>query len=428
MNDLDLLRSLGSDLEPTDGVPPARLRHSVLTRLTNEQSNNRFAERFSVSGHGPSRVRRNTAWGLTAVATVAAVTLVVTGGTNPPGGTNSPSDGGPAAAGAPGKASLNGSQVLLTAAEHAGAASTVTGKYWRMTIEVGQLRLADAKGNSFKLSSGLLQDIWTARSDNDSGRTLGKRLADTPATDQDRAIWKRAGSPAKVDIHYLDQDGKDGVMGGAPIGVSETGVRRQAPRASLKSAEDIEDGSAFTISQKPMSFKQVRNLPSDQAALRKVLLNNFERTVKDQQGKNVAPASIDGWTEDRWLFSNAVDILTVPTTPAVKASVYRILAGLDSVRNLGRVTDAKGRAGNGVALQWKGPSGVQQERLVIDTGTGALLAQEKRLLKPIKAMSWLKPTDVVNSTVVTRAGWTDATPPAPTRPEPESAGTGDGLG
>jgi hypothetical protein len=420
MNDLDLLRSLGSEFEPTDAAAPARLRRSVLTRLADDRSDRRFAGLYSLADRVPSRSRRTGTWGLAAVATVAAVTLVATGVTDNSAG------GGRGDVAAPGPATLNGSQVLLTAAEHAGTASTATGKYWRTTIEFRRLQLAGTRPDPFKLSDGLLVDKWTARSDNDTGRNLEKQLADTPATDEDRAVWKRAGSPAKVDVHYLDKAGKDNVMHGVPLGVSSTQVIRRRARAGLTSAQKMRGGSTFTVSYKPMTLKQVRSLPSDQAALRKVLLNNFDRTVKDQQ-RNLVSDGVDGWTEDRWLFSNAVDVLTVPTTPAVKASAYRILAGLHSVRNLGGVTDVKGRAGNGVALQWRGTRGVEEKRLVIDTKTGSLLAAETRLLKPIKTMSWLKPTDVAETTVITRAGWTDATPPAPTKVKP-SPGTGPGLG
>ena len=64
MNDLDLLRSLGTELEPADGALPPSLRALDLT------GRNRFRPAKTVSW---------AAMGLTAAATVAAVTLVATG-------------------------------------------------------------------------------------------------------------------------------------------------------------------------------------------------------------------------------------------------------------------------------------------------------------------------------------------------------------
>lgn len=142
---------------------------------------------------------------------------------------------------------------------------------------------------------------------------------------------------------------------------------------------------------------------SDRARLTKILLGGY-------------PANAKQWTQDRWLFSTAADVLIQPVTPAVRASIYRILAGLPSVRAAGPVTDVEGRAGTAVALTWNSPQGAEEERLIIDVKAGSLLARETRLIKPIAALSWLKPTDRWSTTVITRSGWTDDTPPSAADP------------
>lgn len=392
MNDLDLLRTLGSELDPTDGVPPARLRHRVISEMT-DSSNRRPGGLYSITGRVPSRIQggRNwTAWGLTAAASVAAVALVATNVPHGANGTESVAS-----------ANLNGSQVLLLAAEHAGKASTATGKYWLSASEYHDLELASPKSDPYKVDSGVLRESWMAGSDSAPSRFLVKYLAMKPADSTDQAAWKRAGSPATVDVQYLDQSLKVGVKKGVPVGVSTTEVSERPARDSVKGEGAAKAGVNFTISQTQLTLRQVRDLPTDQAALRKIMLGGYDTNA-------------DAWTQDRWLFSGAIDVLTLPVTPQVRASVYRILAGLPSVRNLGQASDIKGRSGNAVAINWNSSEGQQEDRLIIDGKTGNLLAEESRLLKPIAKITWLKPTDVASTTVFTRTGWTDDTPPAKT--------------
>jgi hypothetical protein len=380
MNDLDLLRAFGDELEAPHDVRETHLRHRVMAEI---------ARRPSPTGRTGARV----VWGLTAAATVVAVTLVATGVTHE-------NHGAASTTASPG---LNGSQVLLLAAEHASSASSATGSYWLTATEFHRLRLASSHGTTFKLDDGLRSESWTARSDSDTSRRLEQELGLTPAGSADRTAWKQAGSPPQVDLHDLGQDLKDYLKPDVPVAAQPAEVFQSPARNAVHGirAEKAAASNSFVIGRQRLTLAQLGHLPTDPAALRKVMLNGY---------KNNAGFG----TPDSWVFSSAVDVLTLPVTPQVRASVYRILAGLPSVRNLGPAKDIKGRTGNAVAIDWNGPEGTEEHRLIIDAKSGNLLAEETRLVKPIGKLSWLKPTDIERTTVVTRSGWTNATPPAKT--------------
>jgi hypothetical protein len=301
--------------------------------------------------------------------------------------------------GADGTGDLTASQTLVLAAQHSALASTATGRYWLTATESHELKLAGNDGALYKLDDASAAEHWTAKSDSDTGRTVEKSLSMVPATKTDRSAWQRAGSPAKVDLHLLGPNLKESVKKDVPINADVTTVTEQPARTTVHGVAADKAGSSFVVGDQRMSLPQIRQLPTDRARLRKIMLSGYQ-------------ANSERWTQDRWLFSTASDILIQPVTPGVRASIYRILAALPSIHSAGQIHDIKGRPGNAVAITWNGPQGAQEDRLIIDTTAGSLLATETRLLKPISALAWLKPTDLWNTTVITRSGWTDDTPPA----------------
>jgi hypothetical protein len=125
-------------------------------------------------------------------------------------------------------------------------------------------------------------------------------------------------------------------------------------------------------------------------------------------------------------------LLTLPVTPAVRAALYRMLAGLPGVRSLGPVTDAGGRAGVAVALsgRYSGcgqesalhsgggteerptfASCVVEQRLVIDPASGMPLAQELRYAGLPPGQHWSAPDGLFSFRLFRAAGWTGASPP-----------------
>ena len=73
-----------------------------------------------------------------------------------------------------------------------------------------------------------------------------------------------------------------------------------------------------------------------------------------------------------------------------------------------------GRTGIGYTKTSVGKDEAKESRLIIEPKTGQLLAEEERTLSTANPLyTWLKPTDIVQSTVHLGLEWTDADPPKP---------------
>jgi hypothetical protein len=168
-----------------------------------------------------------------------------------------------------------------------------------------------------------------------------------------------------------------------------------------------------------LSAAGLRALPADPARLRALILRGFS-----------PPGQVVN--KEEYLFEMTPALLTLPVTPAVRAALYRMLAGLPGVRSLGPVTDAGGRAGVAVALsgRYSGcgqesalhsgggteerptfASCVVEQRLVIDPASGMPLAQELRYAGLPPGQHWSAPDGLFSFRLFRAAGWTGASPP-----------------
>ncbi|RVW09033.1 hypothetical protein EGT67_12795 [Prescottella agglutinans] len=117
-----------------------------------------------------------------------------------------------------------------------------------------------------------------------------------------------------------------------------------------------------------LTSAQLADLPVDPDQLRSQML-----TLSHQLGLGYADEA-----PDRALYRLATKLLPDPAvTPDVKSGIYRVLAGLDleaiRARDLGIGTDRTGRPG--YVLEFTFEEGYV-DRMVIDTGTGALISVE----------------------------------------------------
>lgn len=367
-----------------DPAPDPRRRQYDLARALGEPAQLSRGSRHRVIR--PSRV----IYGLGAAAAVAGIAVATLTG---PAGSSEGSEPN----------ALSASQILLVAADHVRTDAT-TGKYWRTTQDIFGLELAGPTEDPYVIRSGDREQNWVARSDSSASWAAHKRLGREPLSDADRAAWKRDGSPTTFAVHG-DWTNKDGTtddvtdISGAP---TKWTVDPYNP-----------DSKVFFVGH-DLSMREVRALPADPAALRAFLLTDLQRNVEaggalDVDGQGSVP------TQEGWLFSTATELLTLPVTPEVRASAYQIMASLSGVQNLGQVKDVTGRSGNAVAVQGSNANGQFENRIIIDANSGLLLADEIRYLKPSAELSWLKPTDVWQTTVVADIGWTDDKPPARTK-------------
>jgi hypothetical protein len=116
---------------------------------------------------------------------------------------------------------------------------------------------------------------------------------------------------------------------------------------------------------------------------------------------------------DQWLFSVGSGVLIgLPVSGAVRGAAYRMLAALPGVRDLGEVHDARGRAGQAVAIVLDEPEvGTFEVRLIFDPATGQGLAYERRAVAPTGRYAWLKPGTLSSYLLLLAPQTTDANPP-----------------
>ncbi|RFU36746.1 hypothetical protein DZF91_36580 [Actinomadura logoneensis] len=195
----------------------------------------------------------------------------------------------------------------------------------------------------------------------------GDRLTVRPVSAVDAARWEADGRP----------------------GAEELGAGR--PERSL-GPEMGADGPVLDF-----GVAEARRLPADPARLRAALLNYAVRVG----GRRVPDP-------DAYLYRGASFLLVdAPVDDAVRIAVYRLLAGLRGVRTV-TAADATGRRRQGVALRTTSPEyGTIDSELLIDPGTGRLVASQEVVVTPGARDADLRPGDRWRYEVVRQAGWTD---------------------
>src|SRR4029079_13577599 len=95
------------------------------------------------------------------------------------------------------------------------------------------------------------------------------------------------------------------------------------------------------------------------------------------------------------------------------------LAELPGLRDLGTVTDPKGRAGTAVTLvtneetpgvRQADSGGAREVRLIFDPESGRPLAWETRVLRPADYLAWVPAGALFDYEAVLQTGWTDDVP------------------
>ncbi|MFI6296474.1 hypothetical protein ACIBEJ_33125 [Nonomuraea sp. NPDC050790] len=265
---------------------------------------------------GGPRRRELPGWSRMALA-AAAVTVLVGGGFAVAPMLSESRVG--TAAPAPGPA-----EALGAAADRLAAQPPGEGDWWRRDL-VRVIRLPGRTTPAYTVEYRIEEVLWVdrdGRKRQDRGEITAKPL--TPADEQ---AWKEAGSPDLC-------------------------------------PEDCQIGRTYFI---PTAMTPVSKLPAEAEALKAEMLRHL-------------PA--DGTsTEESWLWTTAKwMLLDTESSPATRAALYRVLAGLPGVQ----VADGR----TGIALEY------DNQRFVIDRDTGALLAV----------------ADGETSYLVKRMGWTGEQP------------------
>ncbi|QYC37771.1 hypothetical protein Nocox_00670 [Nonomuraea coxensis DSM 45129] len=224
--------------------------------------------------------------------------------------------------------------VLAAAADRLGAQPPGTGAWWRREM----VHVALRRTATYTVEQRVSDVLWVSRDREDGYERQRSPISAKPLTPADEQAWKDAGSPDLCD------GCRSGTARLTPVGPAG---------------------------------KPVTELPTEPEALKAELLR-----ANGQE----APGP---WL---WAVSERL-LLDTESTPATRAALYRVLAGLPGVRVENDVADLDGRIG--VALTY-GEAPVRQQ-IIIDRDSGNLLAVQEG--------------DGSSAYVVKRMGWTDD--PAP---------------
>ena len=282
-----------------------------------------------------------------AVAVVAGAAVVVSA-SNPPSTARSAAPAQP----------ITARGVLLAAAEKTTAAAPATGNYWVTRVELDNLY--DVGG--YHILGRTEEETWYPLRSGRHVVSVTRWLGAAPATSADKAAWRAAGSPTSWTL-----TGAAGQQsGGRPLPAAP-GVRKVAVEPG---------GSDFAIGGTPLTYAQIRALPTDPDKLEAYLIKLDDAAGRDGTW---TPDQIAKWRVEM-LFSEAWTLLSqLPVPPAVRAATYRMLADLPGLTVTGNVRDAKGRPGAGISYAYRNEDGSSVEtRLVIDPDSGSLLANEQK--------------------------------------------------
>ncbi|MFC7641591.1 hypothetical protein ACFQX6_11745 [Streptosporangium lutulentum] len=216
-------------------------------------------------------------------------------------------------------------QILLAAAV-AMEKAPASGDYWRIAT-VNQWMLTDPT-RSYVLEGSRSLETWLAKRPDLQYWRIGQDLGVKPATPQDEAAWRAAGSPTSW---RYPKNMKTEELFSVPSKPLEAAAgERTAERLHGKwkgSASDMAGDSDL------MTWKEVRAIPNEPETLRNYLEERITRqlTADPDPGTDVEEATA------HILLRDCVSIISgLPASPEVRASAYRILASLPGIRAEGR--------------------------------------------------------------------------------------------
>nr|BFE74255.1 hypothetical protein GCM10020092_075560 [Actinoplanes digitatis] len=393
MDELDLLATARPATPPT-----AETTAAARDRLFDLMN----AERLAAAA--PRRRNRLLGWGLIpAMAAAVALLMVLTvswGGPGaPPGGDVDIADAGPR----PPQRLRN---LLLAAADRTSGDGPAVGRYWVSRVESGTLLQVGGAGEPVRDHGPHRGDDLARGPPRRPCRVSPAVGGGAPASDTDRAAWRRAGSPSSWPI---DES------------CPTTSGRYTAGAGATRTVVGKPGASTFLIGGGYLTAAQARDLPADPVRLQAWLVGSLRRG-----SPNLTAAELS-----KGVFDSMINLLyQAPGTPAVRAAAYRLLADLPGLRDLGTVTDPKGRPGTAVTLvtneetpgvRQADTGGAREVRLIFDPESGRPLAWETRVLRPADYLAWVPTGAVFDYEAVLATGWTDDAPPATTRALPEDA-------
>jgi hypothetical protein len=118
----------------------------------------------------------------------------------------------------------------------------------------------------------------------------------------------------------------------------------------------------------------LNQLPTDPDALLAYLRRSYAASGV------VGPARLRAAANGELAYNLLLLLTDTPASPELRATLFRALAKLDSVRDLGDMTDEQGRKGHGIAIGWgvAGQTTVGEYRVIVDPDTSEVLSWSVR--------------------------------------------------
>ncbi|CNF94342.1 Uncharacterised protein [Mycobacterium tuberculosis] len=286
----------------------------------------------------------------------------------------------------------NARRVLLAAAEH--AMNEPAGRYWHVVSEEGNVyRVGGADGYSVVAAD--TWDRWKARSGADPDVEYAKVAPGAkPLTPKDAAAWTKAGSPQSMrvwaDGHWLTLTTKD--LGTA--GWEKQVATPEQKKAALAQHDPADIRKKCAANADRASECEFQMLTLEQRLQR--FGEEPERYKTLMLGDPAGTAAVD------YLWKGLRLITLNPVPPRARSVVFRAMADVPGVKAIGKVKDAEGRTGIGLAMR----DAATETRVVLDPGTYRLMGFEVIAVNVPKR----QPGDVLSYTTIASAGWSDEKP------------------
>ena len=383
LNDLARVHDDELDGEPAGQVSGA-VAQALLTSIMSEPPVQNEKSRTK-------KLRGPVPWLASAATLAAATALVFALVTVPDGQGPAPSP----IATSPGE-QASARQILLAAAT-AAAKAPASGSYWRTTMISGMDAVSPDHGYVIRRTSS--KDQWLARSPGGQSWWIDQYLGAKPLTGQDQAAWRKAGSPTRWTFP-MDTTGYVGVNSGEVVRAGAEEKEASRLRGKWKN-------SGGALVKELTSWEEIRRIPSGDRELRAYLERRITARAKGDYGKDPQ------WRE-RALSGACMEIVFgLPVSPAVRASAFRILAGMPEMKSLGKMKDPLGRMGEAIGYQVDprpGRPAAYDVVQMIDPLTGLPLAESSTTTVELSGGRTTKATSFV---AYQRMGWTDEEPPLP---------------
>jgi hypothetical protein len=277
---------------------------------------------------------------------------------------------------------------LLTMAVKAAAASPSTGRWYCELREQGDRVLVGPHdttlqapwaggpplaGYQYALFTKFMiqscQEPPTKGSPYGAVESATQSLGTQPASPADAAAWRRAGSPTSWKAWY-----------DKTVRITTAPGRRYVAGPRNLTGSNV----SFTT------------LPANPAQLKAFFLNHQAEFY-------------NAGTRSQILYNDALGVMDGPSTPAVRAAAYRVLASLPGIQMKPNVQDPAGQSGTAVWLTgWPGQARGTLSLAIVDPATSTWLCVEDVAQQPV---DHLAAGTVPHYTLFVSQGWTN-TPPS----------------